>query len=82
MSEEAELSISEGKFDAPQPPEAYQLKWRLKVGLGQCPHCFKAWCWQAPRGWVCQLPRAFTPPDTPVKSRKKKAPDAPEEKEE
>jgi hypothetical protein len=27
-----------------QPPQA-------------CPHCQRPTCWEAPKGWVCQLPR-------------------------
>jgi hypothetical protein len=69
------LISSAEELDTLQPPESYQQKWGEKVGLGRCPHCPKPWCWQSPNGWVCQLPKAFTSPNTPVKTKAKKAPD-------
>jgi hypothetical protein len=66
------ISGEEGECDVLQPSEAYQQEWGEKVGLGRCPHCPNPWCWLAPRGWVCQLPKAFTPPNTPVRTRAKK----------
>jgi hypothetical protein len=26
----------------------------------RCPHCTNPFCWQAPKGWVCQLPPIIT----------------------
>ena len=51
--------MSDEELDMLQPSEVYRQEWGEKVGLGCCPHCPSLWCWQAPNGWICQLPKVL-----------------------